>query len=169
MTDSDNKEQKFKKKCINCGRQLVRREGVLVCLQCNPEKFEHSEVLGEKFAGNVAGDSDDDYVFIDCPGATLYQPGSNNIVAGVKFHDEDDPSKGHEIVKEPVFAPTHTKRRRIKREAQGKIRRCQGCQDYTVRMRRPEGPDFFIPSHKHPKRTKLKSVEHTSYEPKMGF
>ena len=36
------------------------------------------------------------------------------------------------------------------------------CQDYTVRMRRKEGPDFYIPSHKHPNRKKLKSVQHTT-------
>lgn len=169
MSDPNKKEHKFLKKCINCGRKLIRREGVLVCLQCNPEKFEHADVLGDKFAGNGVNGADEDYVFIDCPGATLYQPGSNTVVAGARFNDENDPTKGHEIIKEPVFAPTHTKRRRIKREALGKIRRCQGCQDYTVRMRRPEGPDFFIPSHKHPKRTKLKTVEHTSFEPKSGF
>lgn len=169
MTASDKNTAKFKEKCINCGRRLVRRDNVLVCLQCNPEKFQYTEVFGDMFSGNSTADSDDDYLFIDCPGASLYQPGTNNVVAGAKFNDENNPSKGHEIIKEPVFAPTHTKRRRIKREAQGKIRRCQGCQDYTVRMRRPEGPDFFIPSHKHPKRTKLKTVEPTSYEPKPGF
>jgi hypothetical protein len=147
-----------KQKCINCNRPLLERKGVLVCIQCNPEKLHYEELFEDK--------KDDGYVFIDCPGATLYQPGSDIVVAGAKFHDENDPAKGFEIVKEPVFAPTHNKRRRIKREAFGKIRRCQGCQDYTVRMRRPEGPDFFIPSHKHPNRTKLKAVEHTSYEPK---
>ena len=147
-----------KQKCINCNRPLIERKGVFVCLQCNPEQLDYEEIFEDK--------KEDGFVFIDCPGATLYQPGTENVVAGAKFHDEDDPSKGFSIVKEPVFAPTHTKRRRIKKEALGKIRRCQGCQDYTVRMRRPEGPDFFIPSHKHPNRTKLKSVEYSSYEPK---
>ncbi len=147
-----------KKTCINCNKPLIERKGVLICLQCNPEQLDYTEIFEDK--------KDDGYIFIDCPGATLYQPGADNVVAGVKFHDELDPAKGFSIVKEPVYAPTHNKRRRIKSEALGKIRRCQGCQDYTVRMRRPEGPDFFIPSHKHPKRTKLKSIEHTSYEPK---
>lgn len=147
-----------KQKCINCNRPLIERKGVFVCLQCNPEQLDYEEIFEDK--------KEDGYIFIDCPGATLYQPGTDNVVAGAKFNDEDDPSKGFSIIKEPVFAPTHTKRRRIKKEALGKIRRCQGCQDYTVRMRRPEGPDFFIPSHKHPHRTKLKSVEYTSYEPK---
>lgn len=147
-----------RQKCINCNRPLIERKGVLICLQCNPEQLHYEDLFEDK--------KDDGYIFIDCPGATLYQPGSEIVVAGVKFNDESDPSKGFEIIKEPVYAPTHNKRRRIKREALGKIRRCQGCQDYTVRMRRPEGPDFFIPSVRHPRRTKLKSVEHSNYEPK---
>ncbi|MDH4034406.1 MAG: hypothetical protein OEV80_11475, partial [candidate division Zixibacteria bacterium] len=53
----------------------------------------------------------------------------------------------------------------IKREALGSIRRCQACQDYTVRMRRKEGADFCIPSSKFPHRKTLKSVHHVSYEP----
>jgi hypothetical protein len=137
----------------------MERKGVLVCLQCNPEQLHYEELFEDRR-------DDDGYVFIDCPGATLYQPGTDIIVAGVKFYDENDPTKGFEIIKQPVYAPTHNKRRRIKSDALGKIRRCQGCQDYTVRMRRREGPDFYIPSVKHPHRTKLKSVEHTSFEPK---
>ena len=147
-----------KQKCINCQKPLIERQGVLICLQCNPEQLEYSEIFEDK--------RDDGYIFIDCPGATLYQSGTDTVVAGVKFHDESDPAKGFSIVKEPVYSPTHHKHRRIKHEALGKIRRCQGCQDYTVRMRRPEGPDFYIPSYKHPHRTKLKSVEYTSYEPR---
>ena len=144
----------------------MERHGVLVCLQCNPEQLDYHDIFEDKLAPSGAEGKEDGYIFIDCPGATLYQPGTDIVVAGAKFHNENDPSKGFTIIKESVFAPTHNKRRRIKREALGKIRRCQGCQDYTVRMRRPEGPDFFIPSNKHPRRTKLKSVEHTSYEPK---
>ncbi|MEW5994038.1 MAG: hypothetical protein AB1744_06545 [Candidatus Zixiibacteriota bacterium] len=84
----------------------------------------------------------------------------------MKWLDPDDPSAGYEIVKHPVYAPNHTKRRRIKREVLGKIRRCQACQDYTVRMRRKEGPDFFIPSSKYPGRKKLKSVHHVTRAPR---
>ena len=82
-----------------------------------------------------------------------------------RFKDDDDPEQGFEIVDHAVYAPTHNKKRRIKKEALGKIRRCQGCQDYTVRMRRREGPDFFVPSYKHPGRKKLKTVEYVTYEP----
>lgn len=140
------------KKCINCGQNLIRRNRAWFCPKCNPASLEYTDIFKDD------EDNDADYVFIDCPGATLYEPGTDKVIAGVKFIDDNDPSKGYEIVKEAVYAPTHTKRRRIKREALGKIRRCQGCQDYTVRMRRREGPDFFIPSYKHPNRKKLKSV-----------
>lgn len=148
-----------KKKCINCGRKLInRRKGLWLCLQCNSEDFEYTQIFLEN-------NDEDEYIFIACPGATLYEDGTNNIIAGVKFNDDRDPSKGYQIIKQPVYAPTHTKKRRIKKEAIGKIRRCQGCQDYTVRMRRPEGVDFFIPSYKYPRRKKLKSLTHVSYEP----
>jgi hypothetical protein len=32
-------------------------------------------------------------------------------------------------------------------------------------MQRKEGPDLFIPSTKYPRRKKLKSIQHVSYEP----
>jgi hypothetical protein len=136
--------------CINCGKPLTIREGLRVCPHCNSEQVLEVSPFLES--------SDDDLIFIECPGATLYEDGSDRVSEGVRFIDDSDPSKGFEIVKRQVFAPTHTKRRRIKKEALGKIRRCQGCQDMTVRMRRKEGPDFCIPSVKHPGRTKLKSV-----------
>lgn len=143
--------------CIHCGRQLVQKGGIWLCHNCNSRDLEFARIFIEE-------KEDDGYVFIECPGATLYEEGTDDVIAGVRFLDED-PQKGYEIVGHPVYAPTHTKRRRIKQEALGKIRRCQGCQDYTVRMRRREGPDFFVPSVKHPKRKKLKSVEYVTYEP----
>jgi len=104
---------------------------------------------------------DGDKLFIECPGATIYEPGTRNIIAGVKFVDESDPSNGYEIVGSPVYAPEHKKRRLVKKEHLGSIRRCKACQDLTVRMMRPEGPDFYIPNPKHPRKNKLKSVEKT--------
>lgn len=142
--------------CINCGQKLVTRNGVNVCPACNSQDIENSHIFLE------SSDSDE-YVFIECPGATLYEEGTTNVAAGVEFIDDDDPSKGYRIIKHAVYAPTHKKRRRIKREALGSIRRCQGCQDYTIRMRRREGPDFYIPSNKHPKRKKLKSVNYRTF------
>lgn len=147
-----------KKRCINCGRPLYRQQGIWLCVKCNSRDIDAARIFIEE-------KESDDSVFIECPGATLYEPGTHNVLAGVKFHDNDDPFKGYKIIDKPVYAPNHTRRRRIKREALGRIRRCQACQDYTVRMQRKEGPDFFIPSSKFPHRTKLKSVEHVSYEP----
>lgn len=144
--------------CINCGQQLIEARGVKICRQCNTGQTAVVDPFKDESLP-------DDYVMIECPGATLYQPGTNEIIGGVKFLDGDDPFKGYTIIGEPVFAPTHKRKRMIKREALGRIRRCQGCQDYTVRMRRKEGADFFIPSHKHPGRTKLKSVRHYDSEP----
>jgi len=142
--------------CINCGRPLVLRQGARVCLDCNSDLLTAAEIF-------IDPPDTDEYVVIECPGATLYREGTNEVEAGVKFEDDDDPSKGYEIVKHPVYAPTHERKRRIKAEAYGKIRRCRGCQDLTVRMRRREGPDFFAPSVKHPGRKKLKSVSYRTY------
>ncbi len=100
-----------------------------------------------------------DKVFIECPGATIYQPGTKRIIAGINFIDENDPDKGYEIIGNQVFAPEHKKRRLIKKEHLGSIRRCQACQDLTVRMIRREGPDFFIPNPRHPHKKQLKSID----------
>jgi hypothetical protein len=97
---------------------------------------------------NIPGD--DDKVLIECPGATLYRDGGNEVAAGVKFCDEDDPVQGYEIVDRPVFGPHHVKYRWVKKQDLHLIRRCHSCQDYTVRMRRKEGPDLYIPSRKNP-------------------
>jgi len=146
------------KSCINCGRELLKQKGVWLCPGCNSPDVDASQIF-------IDDHEDNEHIFIECPGATLYEEGTHNVIAGVKFHDNEDPFKGHKIIGEPVFAPNHRKRRRIKREALGRIRRCQACQDYTIRMQRREGADFFIPSSKHPNRKKLKSVQHLSYEP----
>jgi hypothetical protein len=148
-----------KRSCVNCGRPLVLKDGVWLCRSCNSEDLDTSKIF-------VTDIGSDEYVFIECPGATLYAPGSDEVTAGVKWRDEKDPSQGYEIVNHPVYAPNHTKRRRIKKEAFGKIRRCQACQDFTVRMRRKEGADFFIPSPKHPGRKKLKPVTYSTRAPR---
>jgi len=142
--------------CVNCSRPLVSRNGTMVCLDCNSELLSASEIF-------IESPETDGYVVIECPGATLYKDGTDEIEAGVRFLDDDNPSKGFEIIKHPVYAPTHEKKRRIKVEAYGRVRRCRGCQDFTVRMRRREGPDFFVPSSKHPGRTKLKPARYRTY------
>ncbi|MEW5796924.1 MAG: hypothetical protein AB1772_11265 [Candidatus Zixiibacteriota bacterium] len=142
--------------CINCGRPLISRGGTLVCVDCNSELLAASEIF-------VESADPDGYIMIECPGATLYKDGSDIVEAGVRFLDDNDPSKGFEIIKHPIYSPTHEKKRRIKREAYGRIRRCRGCQDLTVRMRRREGPDFCVPSRKHPHRTRLRPAKYRTY------
>ena len=143
--------------CINCGRKLLFSSKARLCPQCNSEELSLSEVF-------VETPESADYVFIECPGATIYENGTNRIVAGARFLDEKDATKGFRIVDHPVYAPAHTKKRRIRKDAFGKIRRCQACQDLTVRLRRREGPDFCIPSTKFPRRTKLKPVSYRTYD-----
>jgi len=100
----------------------------------------------------------DDKIFIECPGATVYDPQTREIIAGVEFLDENEPDAGYRIIDHPVYAPEHKSKRLIKREHRHLIRRCQACQDLTVRLIRREGPDFFIPSPKHPRKKQLKSI-----------
>ncbi len=102
---------------------------------------------------------DDNKIFIECPGATIYEPGTRNIIAGVRFYDEQEPSKGYEIVANPVYAPEHRGRRLVRKKDVNCLRRCQACQDLTVRMVRREGPDFYIPNPKHPKKRQLRSID----------
>ena len=104
---------------------------------------------------------DEDKMFIECPGATVYDPETREIIAGVRFKDESDPAAGYEIVDREVFAPEHRRRRLIRKEDYKRIRRCQACQDLTVRLMRREGPDFFIPNPKFPRKKQLKPVEKT--------
>lgn len=141
--------------CIACHGKLTLRGATWICLKCNSEDVDASAVFIE--------DGEADYVFIDCHGATVYEGNSNTVSEGVKF-DDNDPNK-YEIVGKAVYAPNHNRKRRIKKEALGKIRRCQACQDLTVRLRRREGADFYIPSSRHPGRKSLKKVEPVHYEP----
>ncbi len=92
---------------------------------------------------NIPGD--DNRVLIECPGASLYKPGTDEVARGVSFRDADDPSRGYDIIGSPVYGPRHVRYRWVKKEDLHLIRRCQSCQDYTVRMRRKEGPDLYIP------------------------
>ncbi|MFQ5499142.1 MAG: hypothetical protein ACE5FH_05685 [Candidatus Zixiibacteriota bacterium] len=144
--------------CINCERTLIRKRGVPVCPVCNSSELDIVDLFEDDTPER-------DHLFIKCPGATLYKDGTNDVLAGVRFLDNSGDKPEFEIVDHPVYAPTHKRRRRIKREALGKVRRCRGCQDYTVRMRRKEGADFYIPSSRQPRRKKLRSVEYVSYEP----
>ena len=113
---------------------------------------------------------DDEKIMIECPGATLYDQSGHKVVAGVKFVDSEDPGQGFEIVDRPVYGPQHVRYRRVNREDAHLLRRCQSCQDYTVRMRRKEGPDLYIPSRKNPsprnrRRSARQSIENSPENP----
>lgn len=95
--------------------------GVEICLVCN-------ELLAPEDAGSSK-------VVIECPGATLYDVETGEVLQGVKWHDPDQVSLGFEIVGSPIFDSRHMARRVIEMDNVGKITRCRACQDYTVRMR----------------------------------
>ncbi|MFH1700796.1 MAG: hypothetical protein ABIE07_09445 [Candidatus Zixiibacteriota bacterium] len=129
--------------CDHCGNPLENIGGLSVCPRCNDSRGEFYNPLTSAindFAHNT------DMVLIACPGATLYDENSNEVAAGVKYIDNNDPAQGYEIIKGPVYGPRHVKKRWVKKKDARLIRRCQSCQDYTIRMRRKEGPDLYIPS-----------------------
>jgi len=136
-------------KCRICGLTLQMTGGLWLCPQCNDrQKMDPGSITDSLL---VLAD-DDHRVLIECPGATLYLPGTNEVSAGVLFSDPDNPACGYKIVDHPVYGPQHVRRRWIKKEDAHLIRRCQSCQDHTVRMRRKEGPNLYIPSLKNPRR-----------------
>ena len=108
--------------CEHCGRPLSAEGGIELCLFCNQIATPADHLVTEK-------------TVIECPGGTLYDVETGRVLRGVKFFDQDDFTKGFEIVDEPVFSPGHIARRLIEPAQVGRIARCQSCQDYTVRMR----------------------------------
>lgn len=108
--------------CDHCGRPLASEGGIELCLFCN----QIATPQDEQAAGKTV---------IECPGATLYDVETGRVLKGVKFYDQNDFTKGFEVVEEPIYAPGHIPRRVIDPDQVGRIARCQSCQDYTVRMR----------------------------------
>jgi hypothetical protein len=133
--------------CRHCGGPLQDMGGLPFCPECNDRQGEHYNALSQSIC-DFSNQSDK--ILIECPGATLYHPGSDSVAAGVRFLDNDDPSQGFEIIGKPVYGPKHVRRRWVKKENAHLIRRCESCQDYTIRMRRREGPDLYIPSRRGP-------------------
>jgi len=133
------------------GKKIKRRQP--------PATPEIDTTVKNPFNGEVLNDGDK--VFIECPGATIYEPGTRTIMAGVRFRDSRDPAKGYDIINRQVFAPGHKKRRLVRRKDLASIRRCQACQDLTIRMMRREGPDFYIPNNRNPRRKFLKPIDKT--------
>ncbi|MCP4568619.1 MAG: hypothetical protein GY841_13665 [FCB group bacterium] len=136
-------------KCQICGVELQKIGELWLCPQCNDHQSLDIDSISESLS--VFAD-EDRRLLIECPGATLYLPGTNEVTAGAQFLDAQDPTRGHKIINRPVYGPQHVRRRWIKKEDAHLIRRCQSCQDHTVRMKRKEGPDLYIPSLKNPQR-----------------
>lgn len=146
--------------CINCGGPLLFVEETRLCGKCNTAET-HEMVAALHSA--IYRPEDSETQFVECPGASVLDEKTGQVVEGAVFVDHEDGSYEVKIIKRKVFPPSHRKRRMVKREAFGKIRRCQACQDYTVRLRRKEGVDFCVPSKNHPHRKKLKSVDFISH------
>ncbi|HSG98934.1 MAG TPA: hypothetical protein VLB27_02725 [candidate division Zixibacteria bacterium] len=146
--------------CVACGGPLLFLDEVRLCPKCNSAA---SHELAAALSNTLVIPGDDEQQFIDCPGATLYDERSGLVVEGADFVEHDAGVYEVKLVKRAIFPPGHCRKRVVKREAFGKIRRCQACQDYTVRMRRREGPDFCVPSKKFPHRKKLKPVDFVSH------
>ncbi len=142
--------------CINCGGELLFVEETRLCPKCNSES---SISMIRELSMVVMTPAEMDRGFIECPGATLFDPKTREPIEGAVFGEDTNDGYSVKHVKWPVFPPGHKKRRMIPTEAYGKIRRCRACQDYTVRMRRKEGADFCAPSSKFPHRKRLKSID----------
>lgn len=159
MADKAKSKKKSKAKKTSTKKERTKTQSsVNKKLTREPAKSYHDVEVRNPFGEDTVIEN---RLFIECPGATVYEPGTRNITTGVNFIDENDPAKGHTIVDHPVFAPDHKKRRMIKKEHRNSIRRCQACQDLTVRLIRREGPDFFIPNPRFPRKKQLKPVEKT--------
>lgn len=151
---------KLEKSCINCGGPLLFVDETRVCAKCNTAE---THELAAALHSVTYHPEDSDTQFVECPGASVLDPKTGLVIEGAEFIDHEDGSYEVKILKRQVFPPAHRKRRMVKREAFGKIRRCQACQDYTVRLRRREGVDFCVPSKNHPHRKQLKPVDFISH------
>ena len=118
--------------CHICGKLMREYKGVYLCLPCN-EKY------GDfyNFFTNASKEHLDsnNHVVIECPGATIFDSNNERVVLGVKWNNDKDHSQGYEIIGKQIYAPNHHKTRRVEKEHVKNIGRCQGCQDFTIRMR----------------------------------
>ncbi len=109
-------------------------KGIFMCLECN-DKYGEFYNFFSSAVSDFKKEDGKDVVFVECPGATIYDETNSEIVRGVKWHDQSDFSKGHTIVGEPIYSPGHKPKRMVPKDKAGSIARCQACQDFTVRMR----------------------------------
>ncbi len=124
----DDKSQR----CHICGKVMREYKGVYLCLPCNER---YGDFYG--FFNSASRDyhEEKEYVIIECPGVTIYDESNQRVVQGVKWNDDRDHAKGYEVIGKQIFAPNHTKTRRVPKDKANNISRCQSCQDFTVRMR----------------------------------
>ena len=146
--------------CVSCGAKLIFESRARLCPKCNtPETKSYLVTLGKA----LSEIDQDDSIIIECPGASICDTETGMVNEGAEFIDKADGSYEVKIVSRPVYPPGHTRRKLISPDTFGRVRRCQACQDYTVRQMRREGPDFCAPSSKFPDRTKLRTVTDVSH------
>lgn len=146
--------------CQSCGGDLLFVDENRFCPKCNTQNNREFAESLSKMVSLTPGDLPQ---FIDCPGASVYDEQTGDVIEGADFIELDNESYEVKLVERAVFPPGHHGKRMIKPEHFGKIRRCQSCQDYTVRLRRKEGVDFCVPSTKYPNRKKLKTIEFVTH------
>lgn len=147
--------------CIGCGGPLLFTDEARLCPKCNTERTH--ELAAAIASGTIYTPNDEDQRFIECPGSSIYDESTGAVIEGADFIEREQGAYEVRIIKHGIYPPGHRSKRLVSQEQFGKIRRCQACQDYTVRLRRKEGVDFCVPSRKFPHRTKLKSVDIVSH------
>lgn len=119
-------------RCHICGKPMREYKGVYLCLPCNEKYGDYYNFFTS--ASREFQDSND-RVTIECPGVTIYDESNSRVVQGVRWHNDHDHSQGYEIVGKQIFAPKHARTRVVGKAHAHRISRCQGCQDFTIRMR----------------------------------
>lgn len=119
-------------RCHICGKAMREFKGIYLCLGCNDRYGEYYSFFSK---ASREFQDDNEYVVIECPGVTIFDDTNTRVVQGVKWHNDRDHAQGYEIVGKQIFAPNHTRTRRVSKDKQHNLSRCQACQDFTVRMR----------------------------------
>jgi hypothetical protein len=109
-------------------------KGVHMCLECNDKYGEYYTFFSSAISDFRRNDGKE-VILVDCPGATIYDETNTKIVRGVKWNDQNDFTRGHTVVGNPIYAPGHIPKRLVPKDRVRSIARCRACQDFTVRMR----------------------------------
>lgn len=119
-------------RCHICGKVMHEYKGVYLCLPCNEKYGEFYNFFNSASREHL---DNNDHIVIECPGVTIYDESNTRVVQGVKWNDDRDHSQGYSVIGKQIFAPNHLKIRRVAKDNAHLISRCQGCQDFTIRMR----------------------------------